>query len=136
MTLTIKNILLLFLAFTLVILPLSASFAAQNNSSSMAMSKAPCEKKASKHSTSKHHHKEDSSSKHMNIDDDKCTCKTDCNHSNCTSNCSDCSHSVLGILNIDNSSPTIHPLKISTISKMLYQDSFMVQFRPPRTLHS
>lgn len=100
----------------------------------MAMSKSHCDKKVSKHTT--HTQMDKSSSSHASVENDKCTCKTDCKHSNCTSNCSDYSHCVLGLINRIDQSPINPSLQVSIFSQTLYQKLFMVQYRPPKSLQS
>ncbi len=129
-----KKLLLIFMAFSLMITQINSIFASQINASAMTMSGTSYEEGISNHST--HKNQKDSSSKHSAKDTEKCTCKTDCEHANCTSSCSDCSHSVLGIINANNHFPTIHSSNVSQYCQTLYQEAFMVQYRPPKSLQS
>ena len=66
----------------------------------------------------------------------KCKCKTNCMHTKCTSNCSDCSQSITGLITVNVSYPTVLSAYTSFTPQAMYQESLMVQFRPPKSLHS
>ena len=129
---TTKKTLLLFMAFSLMITQVNSIFASQMNGSVMTMSGTSYEEGVSNHST--HQNKKDSSSKHSAMDNEKCTCEKDCTHVSCTSSCSDCSHCVLGLNNPGNQTFKITSSEINQSSQILHQETFMVQYRPPKTL--
>jgi len=128
---TTRKSLLLFLVFTLVITPVSMVFSNPISDSNVVVSKKECHKKQSA-SHSKQMQMDKMSSGHTDMVHEKCTCKMGCNHAQCTSGCSDCSHCVLGLVSRISQPPVTHPSQISLISQTLYQKPFVMQYRPPK----
>ena len=128
---TVKKSLLLFLALTLVMTPVSTVFANPLGDSGSVVTKKECHKKQSIEQT-KQMQMDKMPSDHSSMGHEKCTCKADCNQAQCGSGCTDCTHCVVGLVSYGEQLPIIHPSKIHLISQTLYQKPFMMQYRPPK----
>jgi hypothetical protein len=78
----------------------------------------------------------DSASSMQIADQSGCKCSQDCGPGACGQQCNDCGHIFAGFPAISLEFSNTHPELINITPVLLHQQTMLVHYRPPKTLHS